>query len=109
MLPRCVHAASGPSALPLRAATPHWYLSAWWTYCVQFEAGISGPRAALPAPATTRIHESMNRNNLLWVAGLLLVLWVVAAVTKFVVGALLHLLWIAALVLLVMWAYRKIF
>lgn len=51
----------------------------------------------------------MNRNNLLWVAGLLLVLWVVAAMTKFVVGALLHLFWIVALVLLVMWAFRKIF
>lgn len=51
----------------------------------------------------------MNFNNLLWIAGLLLVLWVVASVTKFVVGALLHLLWIAALVLLVVWAYRKIF
>lgn len=51
----------------------------------------------------------MNRNNLLWIAGLLLVLWLVAAVTKFVVGAVLHLLWIVALVLLVMWAFRKIF
>lgn len=51
----------------------------------------------------------MNLNNLLWIAGLLLVLWVIAAVTKAVVGALLHLLWIAALVLLVVWAYRRIF
>lgn len=49
------------------------------------------------------------RNNLLWLAGLLLVLWVFAAVTKFVVGALLHLLWIAALVLLAVWAFRRIF
>ena len=51
----------------------------------------------------------MNMNNLVWVAGLLLVLWVVAAVTKLVVGALLHLLWIVALVLLAVWAFRKIF
>lgn len=49
------------------------------------------------------------RNDLLWLAGLLLVLWVFAAVTKFVVGALLHLLWIAALVLLAVWAFRRIF
>ena len=51
----------------------------------------------------------MNFNNLLWIAGLLLVLWVIAAVTKFVVGALLHLLWIVALILLVVWSYRKFF
>lgn len=51
----------------------------------------------------------MTRNNLLWIAGVLLALWIVAAVTKVVVGALLHLLWVVALVLLVMWAYRKIF
>jgi hypothetical protein len=51
----------------------------------------------------------MNLNNLLWVAGVLLVLWVIAAVTKFVVGAVLHLLWIAALILLAVWAFRKIF
>ena len=51
----------------------------------------------------------MNLNNLLWVAGLLILLWVVAAVTKFVVGAVLHLFWILALVLLVVWAFRKFF
>ena len=51
----------------------------------------------------------MNFNNLLWIAGLLLVLWVIAALTKAVVGALLHLLWIVALVLLIVWAYRRVF
>ena len=81
------------------------------------EKFLRSPVAAMH-PATYRtgtfgcaplIPRLMNLNNLLWIAGLLLVLWVVAAVTKFVVGALLHLLWIAALVLLVVWAYRKIF
>lgn len=48
-------------------------------------------------------------NNLLWIAGLLIVLWVLAAVTKFVVGAVLHLLWVAALILLAVWAFKKIF
>ncbi|HEX6926598.1 MAG TPA: hypothetical protein VF167_14345 [Longimicrobiaceae bacterium] len=48
-------------------------------------------------------------NSLLWFAIVLLVLWLLAAVTKVVVGALLHLLWIVALVLLVVWAYRKLF
>ena len=51
----------------------------------------------------------MTRNNLLWIAGVLLALWIVAAVTKVVVGALLHLLWIGALILLVVWAFRRIF
>lgn len=48
-------------------------------------------------------------NNLLWIAILLIVLWVIASVTKFVVGAVLHLLWVLALVLLVIWVIRKIF
>jgi hypothetical protein len=51
----------------------------------------------------------MNLNNLLWLAGVLLVLWVVVEVTGFVVGALLNLFWIAALVALAVWAYRRIF
>lgn len=51
----------------------------------------------------------MNMNTLLWIAVVLLIIWVVASVTKFVVGALLHLLWVAALVLLAIWAFRKIF
>lgn len=48
-------------------------------------------------------------NNLLWIAILLIILWVIASVTKFVVGAVLHLLWVLALVLLVIWVIRKIF
>jgi hypothetical protein len=48
-------------------------------------------------------------NSLLWIAVVLIILWVVASVTKFVVGAMLHLLWILALVLLVIWVIRKIF
>lgn len=51
----------------------------------------------------------MNIDNLLWVAGLLIVIWVVAALTKVVVGVLLNLLWIAALIMLAIWAFRKIF
>lgn len=51
----------------------------------------------------------MNLNTLLWIAIVLLVIWVVASVTKFVAGALLHLLWILALILLAVWVVRKIF
>jgi hypothetical protein len=42
------------------------------------------------------------------VAILLIVLWVVAAVTKFVVGAAIHLLLVVGIILLVMSMVRKI-
>lgn len=48
-------------------------------------------------------------NNLLWIAIVLLLIWVVASVTKFVVGAVLHLFWVLALILLAVWVFRKIF
>ena len=51
----------------------------------------------------------MNLNTLLWIAILLIVVWVIASVTKFVAGALLHLLWVVALVLLAVWLFRKFF
>jgi len=46
-------------------------------------------------------------NNLVWIAIALVVVWVLASVTKFVVGAALHLFWVLAVVLLVVWAFRK--
>ena len=51
----------------------------------------------------------MNMNNLLWIAIVLIVIWVLASVTKFVVGAALHLFWVLAIILLVVWAVKKIF
>lgn len=48
-------------------------------------------------------------NNLLWIALVLIVIWVIASFTKFVAGALLHVLWILAVILLVVWLIRKIF
>ena len=48
-------------------------------------------------------------NKLVLIAILLIVLWVIASVTKFVVGAALHLFWIVAIVLLAYWAIRKVF
>jgi hypothetical protein len=47
-------------------------------------------------------------NNLLYLAILLVVIWVVARVVGFVAGALLHLLWIVAIVLVVIWLVRKV-
>lgn len=46
-------------------------------------------------------------NWLLPLAVLLLVVWVAAELLGFVLGAALHILWIVALVLIVMWAFRK--
>lgn len=48
-------------------------------------------------------------NNLLYIAIILIVIFVVASVTKFVAGALLHLLWVLAIIFLVVWAVKKIF
>lgn len=46
-------------------------------------------------------------NALLWIATALIVLWLLAEVLGFVIGAALHLLWIAALGLLALWLFQK--
>ena len=48
-------------------------------------------------------------NNLLYLAILLVVIWVIARVVGFVAGALLNLLWILALILLIVWLLRRVF
>jgi hypothetical protein len=47
-------------------------------------------------------------NWLLWAAVILVVLWVLAEVLGWVLGALLHLLWIGAIILFVLWLVGKI-
>ncbi|MEO5915858.1 MAG: hypothetical protein ABIS50_16600 [Luteolibacter sp.] len=47
-------------------------------------------------------------NSLLGTAVFLLILWVVLRIALAVTGAFLHLLWIVALVLAVLWVYGKI-
>ena len=47
-------------------------------------------------------------NWLLWLAIALVVLWVVAEALGWVLGVLLHLLWIGALVLVAVWLFRKL-
>lgn len=47
-------------------------------------------------------------NWLLTLAIILVVLWVLAEVLGFVLGAVLHLLWIAALVLFAIWLFNKV-
>jgi hypothetical protein len=49
-----------------------------------------------------------NLNFLLVIAVVLVVLWVIASVTRFIVGAMLNLLLVFAVILLILWAYRKI-
>jgi uncharacterized membrane protein required for colicin V production len=47
-------------------------------------------------------------NWLLWAAIILVVLWVLAEVLGWVLGALLHLLWIGAIILFVLWLVGKL-
>ncbi len=46
-------------------------------------------------------------NSLLWLAGVFVLIWIVAVVLMKVTGFFLHLLWIAAIVLFVIWLVRK--
>ena len=49
-----------------------------------------------------------NLNYLLGIAVVLIVLWVVATVTRFLAGALLNMLLLVAVVLLIVWAVRRL-
>ena len=48
-------------------------------------------------------------NNLLYLAILLIVIWVLARVVGFIAGALLNLLWIVAIILFILWLVRRVF
>ena len=47
-------------------------------------------------------------NWLVWLAIVLVIVWVLAEALGFVLGAALHLLWITALVLLAIWLFQKL-
>ena len=47
-------------------------------------------------------------NSFLWLAIVLVVVWLVARVFLALTGALLHLLWIIGIILLVVWVFRKV-
>jgi hypothetical protein len=47
-------------------------------------------------------------NNLLYLAILLVIIWVIARVVGFVAGALLHLLWVIAIILVIVWLVRRV-
>jgi len=46
-------------------------------------------------------------NSFLWIAILLVVVWVVARVFLAVTGAMLHLLWVIGIILLIVWLVKK--
>lgn len=48
-------------------------------------------------------------DKLLWIAIVLIIVWLIASITKWVAGALLHVLWIVAVVLFITWLVRKVF
>lgn len=48
-------------------------------------------------------------DKLLWIAIVLIIVWLIASITKWVAGALLHVLWIVAVVLFIAWLVRKVF
>ena len=48
-------------------------------------------------------------DKFLWIAVVLIVIWLIASVTKRVAGTLLHLLWIAAVIFLIVWLVKKVF
>lgn len=49
-----------------------------------------------------------NLNWLVAVAVLLIIIWIVASITRFIAGALLNLLLVVAVILLVVWGIRKL-
>ena len=47
-------------------------------------------------------------NTLIWVAVVLVIIWIVARLFLAVTGALLHVLWIIAIVALIIWVVKKL-
>lgn len=49
-----------------------------------------------------------NINGILLLALLLIVIWIVATVTRFIAGAMLNLLLLASIGLFIVWAFRRL-
>ena len=67
---------------------------------------VTPARAMRARPPRCAIHEQMNSLALL--AVVLLVAWIVLKMALAVTSVALHLLWVAALVMLVIWAIGKL-
>ena len=59
------------------------------------------------APNHPRAPDSTDMNSLIWFAIALIILWVVVRVFLAVTSAVLHLVWIVAIILFVVWLVRK--
>ena len=53
-------------------------------------------------------RRSMGMNAIAWLAIALLILWAVLRLALAITAGLLHLLWIAAIVMLVVWIFNKL-
>ncbi|HEX8313149.1 MAG TPA: hypothetical protein VF614_17625 [Chthoniobacteraceae bacterium] len=47
-------------------------------------------------------------NSLLWLALVVVALWIILRVALAITSGILHLLWIAAIIMFVMWLYHKV-
>jgi hypothetical protein len=74
--------------------------------CPVLSGTVREPGGARPGRgAQSQRHREANMRALLYIAILLVVLWVVARVVGFVAGAMLNILWIVALVLFAIWIF----
>jgi hypothetical protein len=62
----------------------------------------------LPAQTLSLLGAMRNVNYFLILAIVLVVLWVVASITRWVVGAMLNLLLVFAVIFLVLWIVRRV-
>jgi hypothetical protein len=49
------------------------------------------------------------KHSLLWISILLVIIWVIARVVLAITSHALHLLWVSAVILFILWLVRKIF
>lgn len=62
-----------------------------------------------PSSTSSPREVILMNHPLIWIAILLIVIWIVARLVLAITSFALHLLWIAAIVLFLIWLARKIF
>ena len=68
------------------------------------KAHFETTRAVHPLPPIL-----LYMNSILWLATVLLVIWLVAKIVFTITGFFLHLLWIASVLLFAWWVFQKVF
>lgn len=82
-------------------------------FCNGRESSPSLKNATLGDEIDDRLHSSRARhrsgrmNSLIWLALVLFVIWIVVRVVFAITSALLHLVWVVAAVLLIVWLVRR--